>query len=352
MKIALTADLHLTTREVHPDRYDVLEDIFRQMLERDIRVLVIAGDLFDHDLANHSDFDRLCTDVNEQGVEIWVIGGNHDMRLEQRMFSAENLHVIPEPELVTLDEDAPPLMMLPFAEKNMGEALEPFATELQKQAWILVAHGDYIPAMRGPHPLEPGVYMPLTGKDLQVYRPRRAFLGHIHKPYDGDNLHYMGSPCSLDPTETGRRRFLVYDLVDDTIEPNLVQRGPLRFSVDVLCVPGEQELEWVQRDIDRVIAAWELSPGEQERVQVRVKVRGVANNLNAVVRAVEDCFQEFNVDGGVDASDLSFTNDPDRSRIVKRVDALLDDLEWNFQDETEPSRNDVLAAAVKTIYGV
>jgi len=352
MNIALTADLHLTSRKDHPERYETLEEIFSAMLEEGLRTLVIAGDLFDRERANHNDFDRLCNDVHDMGLEIWVLCGNHDMHLKQRMFSAANVHVVTEPQLITIDRDAPPLMMLPYAEQNMGEALEAHASAFPEGPWILIAHGDYIPVMRDPHPLEPGVYMPLTAKDLQEYHPRRTFLGHIHKPFDGSDLHYMGSPCSLDPTETGRRRFLIYDLDDDKVEPRWLHSGPLRFLVEILCVPGEQELEWLEEEMDRIIEGWALEPGDEGRVQVRATVRGVASDRQAVIRTVEDRFRAYVLDGDVDVSDLSSTNDPDRSRIVERVKARLEELEWDVQNENEPTRNDILVAALKTIYGV
>jgi hypothetical protein len=46
MKIALTADIHLTATSTHPERYNTLEDILREIEVEKIENLVIAGDLF------------------------------------------------------------------------------------------------------------------------------------------------------------------------------------------------------------------------------------------------------------------------------------------------------------------
>ena len=46
MKIAVTADLHLKSREECPERWNALENIINQMLAEDIKILIIAGDLF------------------------------------------------------------------------------------------------------------------------------------------------------------------------------------------------------------------------------------------------------------------------------------------------------------------
>ena len=86
MKIALTADLHLTTREEHSERYEALEDIFQQMLSHDVRTLVIAGDLFQSRQANLSDFDTLCSSVGEQGISVLILPGNHDQELQGSPF--------------------------------------------------------------------------------------------------------------------------------------------------------------------------------------------------------------------------------------------------------------------------
>ena len=47
MKIAVTADLHLTSRVRNPERYHALANILEQLADRKIDNLVIAGDLFD-----------------------------------------------------------------------------------------------------------------------------------------------------------------------------------------------------------------------------------------------------------------------------------------------------------------
>ncbi|MCH7720116.1 MAG: hypothetical protein IH988_03880 [Planctomycetes bacterium] len=50
--------------------------------------------------------------------------------------------------------------------------------------------------------------MPLTRADLETHNPSLTLLGHIHAPYDGPPIYYPGSPCPIDMSETGLRRFL------------------------------------------------------------------------------------------------------------------------------------------------
>ena len=61
MRIAFTADLHLTAGETYPERYEALENIFEQMVEGGLGLLIIAGDLFDETSRNYAEFDKLCS---------------------------------------------------------------------------------------------------------------------------------------------------------------------------------------------------------------------------------------------------------------------------------------------------
>ena len=55
MKIAVTADVHLN--EKHHERFDAFKNIVNQVRNKNIKYLIVAGDLFDQD--DISTFDRL-----------------------------------------------------------------------------------------------------------------------------------------------------------------------------------------------------------------------------------------------------------------------------------------------------
>ncbi|MBN2556585.1 MAG: metallophosphoesterase [Anaerolineales bacterium] len=350
MKIALTADLHLTTREEHPERYEALEDIFGQMKIAGAAILIIAGDLFQRDRANYADFDALCTAVSSDGLSVLVLPGNHDQQLHNRRFTSDNVEVIHEPRVIQLCEDSPPFLFLPYQPGSMGEAIAPFIEELPSGGWVLVAHGDYIETMREPNRIEPGIYMPLTARDLQEFSPRRTFLGHIHKPFDGHKLHYMGSPCSMDSTETGRRRFLIYDTETDSVKSRFVDRGPLYFLAELLCLPVADEIERLKQEIETAIQTWNLTPEEEPRVRVRLRLRGYTTDHRLVGREVKKALKKFSLAGEPDLSGLFSKEDLDRSRIADSVCKLVEALDWP-ESADEPSRADILDAALRTIYG-
>jgi len=78
MKVALTADVHLTSKKDHPERFNAFSDILSQTMALGIEHLIVAGDLFDQSLKNYAEFDALCKLKKHQGLQIHIIPGNHD----------------------------------------------------------------------------------------------------------------------------------------------------------------------------------------------------------------------------------------------------------------------------------
>ncbi|GAG23883.1 unnamed protein product, partial [marine sediment metagenome] len=92
MKIAITADCHLTKIEDHPERYQAFENILDQLVERQIEILLVAGDLFDKGMTNYADFDKVCRRKKYQVIQIYILPGNHDPDLEAGHFTSKNVH--------------------------------------------------------------------------------------------------------------------------------------------------------------------------------------------------------------------------------------------------------------------
>ncbi len=112
MKVAFTADLHLTVGQMYPERYHALENIFQQMVEGGISTLIIAGDLFDETSRNYAEFDKLCS--KNKDIKVLAIPGNHDSLLNQQEVTAANLEIYSEPKLHDFGGNALPFLFLPF----------------------------------------------------------------------------------------------------------------------------------------------------------------------------------------------------------------------------------------------
>ena len=211
MKIAITADFHFTSRTEHPERFSALEFILTQMQDAGQEILIIAGDLFDISLHNYAEFDSVCK--AHPKIYFLIVPGNHDPDISSRQIVSLNVHIFTHPEVLRLEPEGLPFLFMPYEKnKTIGERIAEFAPHSPLDHWVLIAHGDYLEVIRDVQFQEDGLYMPLTRKDLITFRPAKVFLGHIHAPMDKDPVYYTGSPCGLDITEAGRRRYLIYDL--------------------------------------------------------------------------------------------------------------------------------------------
>lgn len=352
MKIAVTADLHLTSKESRPERFHALENILQQMISDKIGTLVIAGDLFDQETRNYSEFESLCGQSKYKHIRFHVIPGNHDFRLSAKSFASENIMVYSKPELIKLDLMSLPILFLPYQkEQTMGEAIASFDSELKQGEWILFGHGDWADGLREPNPYEPGVYMPLTRTDIETLQPVQAILGHVHKPFDGGAVHIPGSPCGLDITETGRRRFLILDPETGSIQSQSVETDALFFDEWFVVLPVEDEEAFVRERVQSLIRKWNIAETEKKRVQIRLKISGYTSDKQKLGRVLKDASKgmRFYPEGEPDLSEVSVSEDVDRADLAGKVRKQIESMPW-LSGPDVPSREEAFIYALKVIY--
>ena len=353
MKIAFTADCHLTAQSKNPDRFQALANIFKQCDENDVQLLVIAGDLFDQDLPNYAEFEEIYHSSRTGDLTTVIIPGNHDQRLSQGALLGESLLVYSEPTLQPLDVSRK-ILFLPYQDnKTMGELIAPFADELQDQRWILVSHGDWTAGRNTPDPYEKGLYLPLTRTDLEVYQPELVFLGHIHLAQQDQNLYYPGSPCPLDISETGLRRFLILDTDWGEVTSHLVDSPLIFFAEQFIMLPSENGLDLLLKEIGRRIETWNLPEGWENKVRFQVDVTGSSGlDRQDILKGIKKAFSGFSYykDEEPHLAELIYNIDPDRIEISNQVKIWIDDLDWKA-DPNSPSKMQILDQALKIIHG-
>lgn len=350
MKIAITADNHLTSRAQHPERYETLENIFDDLLDRGPSTLIIAGDLFDETRQDYSDFVRLCNKEVYQALRIIVVPGNHDSGIDNRKIVSKNVEIITEPTIREMDGH--PFLFLPYKHRTtMGEQIVGLASDLDVDKWILVSHGDWAEGLRVPNPAEPGIYMPLTRRDIDTYKPVKVFLGHIHMSMDTARVHYVGSPCGLDITETGRRRYLIFDTDTDQVEERPVIPPVIYFNELFIVVPAEDEATYLRGLIKKRKDKWNIQPEEIEKAQIRIRVDGYSADPAGLLPVLHEEFAGFTFykGGEPDVTKVKHSDDLDRHHIASQVQEAMLDLEWHRIND-DPDDNDVLLAALRIIY--
>jgi DNA repair exonuclease SbcCD nuclease subunit len=351
LRIAITADLHLTTQQDHPERFATLQDILQQCGELDIDRLIIAGDLFDQSQQNYAEFEQAYADAHPEGLTVSVIPGNHDPQLTQGALAVEGLEVFSEP-VVQPAGDSFDLLLVPFkVGTSMGEHIPPYQAQLRAGQWALISHGDWESGLRAPDPNEPGVYMPLTRADLEAHEPALALLGHIHAPGDGPPVYYAGSPCPLDINETGLRRFLIFDSESLSVTSQPVDSPQIFFNETVVMLPVEDERAFLQAELEQRILNWSLPEGWEDRVRHRLTIVGYAVDRSAVDVVAREAMADYSFyEDGPDISALNHAVDTDRIHIAQQVQEWIEQLEWP-EGDPEPAKETIALEALRVIWG-
>jgi len=352
LKIAITADNHLTTRAKNPERFLALRNILEQCGELGIQLLIIAGDLFDQSLSNYAEFEKLNNSSRPDDLTTVIIPGNHDQRFTQSAVAGDSLQVYSEPTIRPLN-DSRLVLFLPYQDNcTMGEAIAPFADQLSGKRWILVGHGDWSSALNSSDPYESGSYMPLTKADLSRYQPEIVFLGHIHLPQNSDNIYYPGSPCPLNITETGTRRFLVLDTSRGEVASHLVESQLLYFDEQIIMLPAKNDLDILEKELEERINSWAIPDGWEDKVEVRLKVKGCAlSDRQAILDKLNNLLKPYHFYNnlGPDLGELVHNQDPDRAEITASFKGWLDELQW-ASNRNQPDKAEILEQALRIIY--
>ncbi len=294
----------------------------------------------------------MCKKKAYKSLNIVVIPGNHDPDISDKAIITKNVHVIEEPTILHPDPDGPPFLFVPYSnDRGMGEVIEGFSDDLPPNNWVLVGHGDYSQAFRLANPYEPGIYMPLTSKDIERYQPRHIFLGHIHIPHQIGRVYYTGSPCGLDITETGRRRFLVFDTGTDDIQSREVDTDIIFLNEKLIMLPVEDESAYIRDLAEDRIRSWNLTEEERSKTLIRLRVEGYCADKETLDRELREVFSDFSFENndGPDLSGVSISDDIERRHIVDQVKERIEALEWR-EGPDEPDDDDILLAALSVVY--
>lgn len=352
MKIAITADLHLTNHENHLERFHALENILDQLLEQQINTLIIAGDLFDITCTTPGDFEEVVKKKKYSKIDIYIIPGNHDPVLAEGTFSLPNIKYIIKPQLIRF-ADSIPFVFIPYSiGTSIGEILVEGLFSVEPNSWVLVGHGDWLSGTVQKNQYENGTYMPLSGRDLLLYKPKKVFLGHIHAQTDSTVVHYTGSPCAIDPTENGYRSFIVFDSNTWLITRKVVDTDYLFFNEQITVLPLEEEESYVQTLLRSRLKSWNLSPDHHLKVRVRVKARGFSKDRLRLAQVIREQFKDYQFADSdqPDISQVKISNDLTQGKIAELVKQKIDAIDLNPKPE-EPNQDDILLAAMNTIYG-
>ncbi|MHB0912030.1 MAG: metallophosphoesterase family protein [Armatimonadota bacterium] len=304
-----TADLHLgrpfgflppqLAEERRRDQRRALTRICDLALERDVDLVIVAGDLFDAPDPDPTDLEAVTAEflrLAEAGKRIFAVPGNHDSGRFWPRLSIPGLHVFSEPEwrAVTLDD----LGIAVCGIATSGDQTRAFegyrAPDLPT---IAVAHASF-ESFEG----QIERYNPFSAEELPP--AEYVALGHYHRfnPVSA-RACYPGTPegIGFDQAETEDRHVVVGEITKGsaTFEPVKINRRVMK-SVEIDCTSFESQVslfDAVRRHCDT-------------NALLKIKFTGAPlPEVDIAIRDVPERFRESCLHLAVDQSGLSTPTD-------------------------------------------
>lgn len=217
LKILHTADIHLT--EESPERWLALEQLVEIAKREEVTALVIAGDLFDHNVQADRLRSRLAKTLGGERFQTVILPGNHDYAAYRSgLYFGAGVQVVnswQEP----LPVGKANFWGLPFekiSKDRLYESLRQIGAKMNSSDYnILLFHGELLDAYFSRSDMgDEGDfrYMPVHLDYFKHLPLRYVLAGHFHSryavyQYPGEGLFvYPGSPVAITRRETGKRK--------------------------------------------------------------------------------------------------------------------------------------------------
>ncbi|HEY3297274.1 MAG TPA: DNA repair exonuclease [Armatimonadota bacterium] len=257
-----TADIHLSrpfgflppqlAEERRHDQRKTLTRIVDLALEREVDLVLIAGDLFDSPDPDPTDIEAVTREFSrlaEAGKRIFIIPGNHDYASPGSFWhhmAAEGLHIFLDTEwkTIVLDDLGVSISGIAFHRaKSERRALEGFE-RVGDMPSIVMVHASY--------EMYEGVldrYHPFSASELSAVDASYIALGHYHRhnpiPCGSVTACYPGTPegISFDQSEVEDRFVVIGEVEDDgrvNLEPVKVNRRTMR-AAEIDCTSFDSQ---------------------------------------------------------------------------------------------------------------
>lgn len=293
VQLLCTGDLHLGRHPTRiPDRLDesefsprsVWQDIVRDAIDREVDAVVLTGDIADREnryFEAYGAFEAGVIDLDEAGIPVVTVAGNHDCEFLPRMvedIGLDNLHLLGGGgtwERWSLEKDGDTAVHFDgwsFPRPHVSSSpLEQYdLPEAEDAPQVGVVHAE----LDSPR----SQYAPVDSSELQNTPGACWLLGHIHVPgvrIESDPMTlYPGSPQALDPGEQGiHGPWIVTISADGTGDAEQLPLGTVCYEELQVDVSDAEDLRAVGSDVSTAI---------QQHVQEELETRNLAAFLPRV----------------------------------------------------------------------
>ena len=257
MRVAIVNDLHYGARggnlvfEAELKRF-INQELLPYLKEEEIKVLVVAGDLFDNrksvSVRTLNLAKELFTQLENIGVRTFIIPGNHDIyyrntlrpnSIEATCWPYSNVEICMEPTDLTVDGTH--FLLVPWVCDENEKAC--MAAIKDTEAQVLVTHMDIVGSQ-----VIPGMFLD-SGYEQSLFRKFDYVLnGHIHTRSEFNNIVNMGTQYQMNWSDADQQKgFHVFNTVNRTLTfvPNdLCLYQKVWYEKDL--VEGTQPLVWAK----------------------------------------------------------------------------------------------------------
>jgi len=269
VRVLHTADLHLESpfawsgadRQRGKLRRAELKETFSAIIDladkEQVQVLLIAGDLFEHQHATRATAQFLDGQFRRiPDTRIFISPGNHDPYLATSLYATyswpAHVHIFgPRVERVDLPDLPVSIYGWGFPDWEVpGYALTGLQVDDPSRINLVVVHGGE------------GAYNPFRPADLARFSADYIALGHIHKegiilsaPGGRVLARYCGSPEPLSFGETGRHGVFVGTISKESTQVDFVPTGQRQYFTHSVDATGALSTEDVARLVTEVDSA-------------------------------------------------------------------------------------------------
>ena len=268
MKILHIADFHLDSafsgfeKDVADKKREELRECFAKTMalvkERDVKLVLIAGDLFDTPFCSGATRRAVFDAIERAGVPVVIAPGNHDYYNKNGTYSdrglPENAFVFTSSELGRFDFDELGVSVVGYAFTSEKYEKNPLAEDIptsEDNINILCAHAEL-----GSHVSR---YAPISANAIARAGFVYAALGHVHNPpkpaYAGATLiAYSGFPQGRSFDELHDGGVYLVDIDPDTraVEYERIITSRLSYEIeklDVTALSSDSEVAQAIEDL-------------------------------------------------------------------------------------------------------
>ena len=238
IKILHSSDIHfdtpfsgMTPKEALKSKEElkqVFEKIIKMTLEKEIDILLIAGDIFDNLSVNKTTlyFIKSCFE-NISKVKVFISPGNHDPFNEKSFYSIvdwpTNVHIFKgDMENVILEDLNTVVWGAGFNTSHVNKSLLKDVKRVDKYNNIMVLHGEITNAKEG------NEYNPITEEDIARSNMDYIALGHRHKFLEVKKIEntyysYSGCPQGRGFDELEDKGIILIELKDKFVESKFIR---------------------------------------------------------------------------------------------------------------------------------